>query len=53
MARIDVEIITRAEIAVGAVSPAPLDLTQKAGRVLVERSVEVTERMKGGPMLNK
>ena len=51
--RVDVEVITRAEITIGAALPVPLDLTQKAGRVLVERAAEVSHRAEGDPMLNK
>lgn len=50
---IAVEVVTRAEVAVGSAPPAPLDLTRTAGRVLVERAAEVMERTAGSRLLNK
>lgn len=50
---ISVEVVTQAEVATGTGPPVPLDLSWKAGRVLIERAAEVRERAAGTPVLNK
>lgn len=50
---INVEVATHAEVAMGGEQPVPLDLSWKAGRVLVERAAEVRERAAGTVVLNK
>ena len=51
--RLTVEIAIEAHIEIGGCELAPLDLTQKAGRVLVERAAEVAERQNEVPVLNR
>jgi hypothetical protein len=49
--QISVEVSTQAEVATGSEPPVPLDLSWKAGRVLIERAAEVRERAAGTPVL--
>ncbi len=51
--RIRLDVATTAQLVVADGTEAPLNLTWKAARVLVERAAEVTERTAGTPMLNR
>ena len=51
--RIAVEVAVAAGLTGADGSAAPLDLTWKAARVLVERAAEVAERIAGALVLNK
>lgn len=50
---ISVEVVTQAEVATGTRPPVLLNLSWKAGRVLIERAAEVRERAAGTTMLNR
>jgi hypothetical protein len=51
--RIRLMVATTAQLVAADGTEAPLNLTWKAARVLVERAAEVTERTAGMPMLNR
>jgi hypothetical protein len=51
--RVMLEVAVIAQLVAADGTKAPLNLTWKAARVLVERAAEVGERIAGAPMLNK